>query len=126
MHVDHDDRRAFAQPLALCPRSAKRVVELPHEDSALEVDEADRRTHASRDDRGPAARRPGWIVQRAKDARVAVQEFIGLAELPGVVAAGDGIRPSAKQLLSHLGVDPGAAGGVLPVHNDQRQVMRLA
>ena len=61
----------------------------------------------------------------AEDGGFAVQEGVDLAVLPDVVAGGNDLHASVEELISGVGGEAFAAGGVLAVGDDQVHAMAL-
>ena len=120
MDVDDDDPDFLPQALHLRADPAEGILYgCGHEDAPLGVHDPDAGPIACGGRGRPAARGAGREVQRAQEPGLGVQQLIGVALLPGVVASGDDVHPGGEDLLDHPGVDPRPARGVLPVGDDE-------
>ena len=101
MHVDHDGVGGLAEraggEFALDRR--ERIVERVHEDAAHGVDHQHALAVLGVDQRRAAARRAGGIVERADQARRALDEHQRLALIPGMIAERDRVGAGIDQLV---------------------------
>ena len=97
----------------------ERIVERVHEDAAHGVDHERALAVLGVDQGGAAAGRAGGIIDRADQARRALDEDQRLALVPGVIAERDGVGAGLDQLVVDRLGDAEAAGGVLAVDDDQ-------
>ena len=79
---------------------------------------------AVRDLGDAAAGRAGGEVERADDARLAVDVADQLALVPDMVAHGDDVGTGGQELVGDGGGEPVAAGGVLAVDDDRIELER--
>ena len=79
-----------------------------------------------RDHHAAAARRPGWKIHRAEQARRLRDKGNDLLAVPGVVAQRDHVRPGGEQRLRHVGAQPEAVRGILGVDDRQVDAQRRA
>src|SRR3990170_2317072 len=126
VEVQDDDPRPLAYPLDLRPHHAKRVIDLGHEHASLEVEHGDGHPILRGRDGRPAARHAGRVVERSDNARLRVEEFVGVPMLPDVVAAGDDIHAGAEDLVRHLTAQPRASGRVLTIGDDEAGIVTRA
>ena len=118
VEVDQDDVRLSRETLEHAVDDGERVVDGLEEYAALEVDDADARVVPRVHDTHAPARRPFGEVRGAKKRRTFLDVGHDLALVPGVVPAGQDVRPGAEQLLGGCRSDAHAAGRILAIDDD--------
>lgn len=94
---------------------------LAHEDIALRLDDADAATIWQGIEMGALARRIGrWrIVQRAQEARLALDICHGLALVPGMVAEGEAVGAGTEEIVRDGFGEAKTAGRILGIHDNE-------
>ena len=121
MHVEHDGVGAGLERAGgeFALDRGERIVERVHEDAAHGVDHQRALAVLGVDQSGAAAGRAFGIIDRADQARRALDEHQRLALVPGVIAERDGVGAGIDQFVVDRFGDAEAAGGVLAVDDDE-------
>ena len=100
----------------------KWIVERFHEDAPEQVDDEEARPLRVLDDRRAPPRRAGWVIGRADEARLALNEHQNFALIEGVVSERHGVDPGGEELLEDQLRETEAAGGVFPIGDDEIEI----
>ena len=121
MHVEDDGVGARFERAGgkLALDRGERIVERVHEDAAHGVDDERALAVLGVDHGGAAAGRALGIIERADQARRALDEHQRLALIEGVIAERDGVGAGIDQLVVDRLGDAEAAGRVLAVDDDE-------
>ena len=101
------------------PTALKGSFERLHEDAAHGVDDQRALAVLGVDQRRAAARRMARKIQRADQARRALDEDQRLLLIPGVIAERDRIGAGVEQVLIDRLGDAEPAGGILAIDDDE-------
>ena len=104
----------------------ERVVQQFHEQPRHDVNDPNTAAPADVVLADAAPRRPRGVVHRPQHPTVGFHVGNDLGPVPGVVAAGDHVRPRFEQLLADLRGKPEAVGRILAVDDDEIERERLA
>ena len=128
--VEVDDRgvarlaeRASAK-LAL--DGGERIVERVHEDAAHHVDDEEPRARPALDQRRAPSRRARGEIDRADQARLALDEHERLALIEGVIAERHRVDAGGEEVLENRFGEAEAARGVLAVDDDEIELPAVA
>jgi tRNA/tmRNA/rRNA uracil-C5-methylase (TrmA/RlmC/RlmD family) len=99
------------------------IVEIRHERATLEVEDGDRGLVAGLEYHAALTRRPLRIVKRAQEARLTLKQADDFLLVPEMVAGRNDVHTRAEDFARGVRRDARAAGGVLPVGDDQVRLM---
>ena len=119
MHVEHDGVGAGFERAGgeFTLDGSERIVERVHEHAAHGVDHQRALAVFGVDQSGAAAGRALGIIDRADQARRALDEHQRLALVPGVIAERDGVGAGVDHFVVDRFGDAEAAGRILAVDN---------
>ena len=121
--VEVDDRGVAPLPSGQRPSSrfdgGERIVERVHENAAHHIDDKEPRALRVLDDCRAPSRRARREIDRADQARLALDEHQRLALIEGVIAERHRVDADGEEFLQHGLGEPEAARGVLAVDDDE-------
>src|SRR6185503_19124227 len=99
MHINKDNVRSLAQKCYFGLPHDKGIVEIGHEDTPLQIQHADRRQTLKMKNAAPVPDGTLRIIQWSQKARFVLKQTGNLFLIPKMIAAGDDIDPTRKNLL---------------------------